>query len=92
MLECIEERENCHIPLPATHRIETHHITNQRKNIFDHKLILQHFLNEGRLTDEQVLDILDKSGKILEHEQNCVYVDDSSYIIGDIHCTTSTTS
>ncbi|KAF8519761.1 Metallo-dependent phosphatase [Hysterangium stoloniferum] len=45
----------------------------------------EHFLNEGRLTEEQALYILTATTHILKKEPNMLTVGDGATVVGDIH-------
>lgn len=86
MIEELEEqRLNKNIPLPAYHYIETTYLADQKRKYFNEKIILTHFLHEGRLSNDQINTILDDSSKIFRNEKNLLEIEGPAYIIGDIH-------
>ncbi|RVD92659.1 Serine-threonine phosphatase catalytic subunit [Tubulinosema ratisbonensis] len=83
--EIEEERLNKNISLPAYHFIESELLFDQRKNFYDDKIILHHFLHEGRLTNQQITYILERSVKVLKKEKNLLEIITPAHVIGDIH-------
>ncbi|KAI0916645.1 hypothetical protein AcV5_003073 [Taiwanofungus camphoratus] len=51
----------------------------------NYELLRHHFLNEGRLTEEQALFILEQATALMSREPNMLQVDSPVTVCGDIH-------
>lgn len=79
------ERSNPAVRAVTCHKIPDIAILDQKRKLLDLKVVREHFVNEGRLTDMQVYKILDDADAILSKEPNLLEIDKRCYIFGDIH-------
>lgn len=83
--DCVLERSNPAVRAVACHRIPDIAILDQKYRLLDLKVVREHFISEGRLTDIQVHKILDDADEVLSKEPNLLEIDRKCYIFGDIH-------
>jgi len=78
-----------HVPPPFTHcpRDEDFYIPDVRAGIQrpNHNLLREHFFNEGRLTEQQALFILEQTTALMSQEPNMLHVQGPVTVCGDIH-------
>ena len=83
------ERQVKSVPHPATNKPKDEEFFAYDRNgalIPNHDFIREHFLAEGRLTEQQAVYILDRTTVLLAREPNLLSV--SSPVIGESPCTT----
>ncbi|KZT06625.1 Metallo-dependent phosphatase [Laetiporus sulphureus 93-53] len=83
------QRRQVDIPPPATHKPSDEDLykcdVHPGAHLPNINLLRHHFLNEGRLTEQQALFILEQTTTLLSHEPNVLHVDGPVTICGDIH-------
>eukprot|EP00039_Didymoeca_costata_P028355 m.20785 g.20785 ORF g.20785 m.20785 type:complete len:474 (+) comp6949_c0_seq1:134-1555(+) len=72
------------VPHPTTEVFDVDHIWGSG-NQLDHKKLLEHFKNEGRVTDKVAIRIFADAAKVLRKEPNVLQVPSPVTIVGDIH-------
>lgn len=81
----LNDRTNPEIPSVCCHKVSDIAILDQKLKLLDLKVIRTHLFNEGRLTDSQVIKILDDADAVLQKEDTLVEVSTKCYVFGDIH-------
>lgn len=71
--------------VPPTNVIPTDDELFDEKGIPDYKFLMKHFKRQGKITEDQMIRIIDTASEIMRYENNILEVDVPATVVGDIH-------
>jgi serine/threonine-protein phosphatase 2B catalytic subunit len=74
-----------HVMKPSAHKMKMEYLIDQKRAYLDYRVVKSHFLNGGRLTEDQVEKIIEDSKRMLKKEPNLLRFNEPTTIIGDVH-------
>ena len=83
--EPLYNRNNPLINAVACHKIPDIAILDQKMNLLDHKVVKEHFKNEGRLNNQQIVKVFKDAMDVLCKESNVLKIEKPCYVFGDTH-------
>jgi serine/threonine-protein phosphatase 2B catalytic subunit len=73
------------VPRPPHHPLSLDSLLKTPKKLPSWSLLRDHFYQEGQVTKQVALHLIQEAGKLLKKEPNILYLSDPITIIGDIH-------